>query len=299
METRANYVIVGIFTLLVGLGITAFLLWVGGRGQNKPMVEYDISFNESVKGLSVNNDVLFTGIRVGKVTDIKISRVTPGEVRVRISIDADTPVREDSVAQLEPRGITGISIVSISGGTAQSPLIRVDPGQVGVIRYEPSPLSSVVAQMPDVLTSTNQILQRVEIFFSKENAAAFTNILASLSEVSGALAARTDSINAILIRAEKSSAELETLLATANTVFATDIKSTSAAVKDMARRGDAIFAAMQPGLKQFSTQGLADMRVLIVELRNMAQTLTRLGQAIENEPRRFLFGNTVQEYHNR
>jgi hypothetical protein len=41
------------------------------------------------------------------------------------------------------------------------------------------------------------------------------------------------------------------------------------------------------------------MRMLMVEMRNMVHILTRVGQKLENDPRRFLFGETVTEYQNR
>lgn len=299
MEIRANYVMVGAFTLLMLLASGAFILWIGGKDKSTPMTEYDILFNESVKGLSVNNDVLFSGIRVGKVTDIKISRVTPGEVRVRISIGADTPVRQDSMAQLELRGITGISVISISGGTAQSPLLQVSDNGVGIIQYEPSPLSSVVAQVPDVLASANHILRRMEKVFSEENAKAVTDILASLAEVNGALAERSGTINAILLEAEKSSNEITKLIASVNNVMSTDVKTASKAMGDISKKVDSTLSVMEPGLKQFSTQGLSDMRMLMVEMRNLVHVLTRVGQKLESDPRRFLFGDSVKEYQSR
>lgn len=296
MEIRANYILVGVFALLVVLASGAFLLWVGGKGKNIPMTQYDISFNESVRGLSVNNDVLFTGIRVGKVTDITISRVTPGEVRVRISIASDTPVRQDSVAQLEWRGITGISVISISGGSAQSPLMQVPKGAIGNIRHAPSPLFSAVAHVPDLLAAANNVLGRVEKIFSDENARALVRILASLSEVSDTLAGRTESINNLLLEAERSGAAMHALLAAANEVLANDVKKTSRTMNAIAGRVDSTLAAMEPGLKQFSTQGLADIRLLTAEMRTLIHVLTRVGQKLENDPRRFLFGDTIREY---
>jgi phospholipid/cholesterol/gamma-HCH transport system substrate-binding protein len=291
METRANYVLVGAFTLLTLFAAGVFILWIGGKGKNTAMAEYEISSNESVRGLSINSDVLFTGIRVGTVTGITISRITPGEVHIRISIAADTPVREDSVAQIEARGITGISAISISGGSAHSPLIHVPKGKVGTILFAPSTLSSVVTQVPDVLTSASSVLRGMEQMFSEENVLAVNEILTSLARTSGALADRSESINTILLEAEKSGVRLNTLLATAN--------EASAAVTGMAKRVDSTLTTMEPGLKQFSTQGLADTRMLVVEMRNLVHVFTRVGQKLESDPRRFLFGDSVQEYQNR
>lgn len=298
MEIRANYLIVGLFTLAVLIGGVGFSLWIASRDKDVPMTEYEISFNESVKGLSVNSDVLFIGIRVGKVTQIKISGVTPGEVRVRVAIAADTPVRENSRAQLEVRGITGVSVVSISGGTADSPLIDVPDGAVGEIPPEQSALASVFAQMPDVLSSASHVLSNVNKVFSEENIAAVSGILGDLRTVSATLADNAQTIDHLLKESEKLARSADRLLGNANQALITDVKETTEAMSRIAARVDSTLTVMEPGLRQFTTQGLSDLRMLLIEMRNMAHVLTRVGQKLESDPRRFLFGDQHQEYRN-
>ena len=299
MEIRANYVLVGLFSLLVLLGAVGFTLWIGSRDKGVAMTSYDISFTESVRGLSVNNDVLFSGIRVGKVTEIKISRVTPGEVRVRVSVNADTPVREDSRASLEIRGITGISVVAISGGTAESPLKDVAEEAVGTIQSEPSPLASVMNQVPDLISTATNLVRQMEKMFSDDNTRSVTDILASLSTISTTLASRADTVDRILVEAEKVANNFDVLITSANDALVTDVKSTTRAMNNIAKRVDSTLTMVEPGLKQFSTQGLSDMRMLMVEARNLVHVLTRVGQKLESDPRRFLFGEPVKEYQSR
>jgi phospholipid/cholesterol/gamma-HCH transport system substrate-binding protein len=299
MEIRANYFLVGLFTLLAFLGAGGFILWIDSKDKGIAMTDYDISFTESVKGLSVNNDVLFSGIRVGKVAQITISRVTPGEVKVRVSIAADTPVRENSVAQLELRGITGNSIISISGGTAESPLLQVPENSVGIIRYEPSPLASVVARMPDVVASASQVLQRLDAMLSNENIQRVSHILASIEKVSATLGDKSAVIGGVITKSGELSENLDQLLLDANKILHSDVTSASKNFNSLARRADSTLGVMEPGLKQFSTQGLSDMRILVMEMRNMVHILTRVGQKLESDPRRFLFGDPVMEYQNR
>ncbi|MDR0338964.1 MAG: MlaD family protein, partial [Desulfovibrio sp.] len=277
MEIRANYIMVGLFTLAVLLGGVSFTLWIGTRDKGMPQDEYDISFSESVKGLSVNSDVLFIGIRVGKVTQIKISNLNPGEVRVRIAVNSDTPVRKNSTAQLESLGITGASVVSISGGTADSPLLDVPEGAVGEIPAEPSTLASVFSQMPDVLAKATHVLNSIGKVFSNENVASVTSMLRSLDEVSLTLSKRAATIDTIIGESEKLLANIERLSANANQMLATDVRQTSQAMSRIAARVDSTLMVMEPGLKQFSSQGLADMRMLMVDMRNLVHVLTRVG----------------------
>lgn len=298
MEIRANYFFVGVFTLLVLLGGVAFTLWIGTRGEGAAMAEYDIYFTESVKGLSVTNDVLFSGIRVGKVTEIKISPVTPGEVKVRVSINADTPVRDDSVARLELRGITGVSVVSISGGTAKSPLKNISGGEVGEIASETSPLTSAMNQVPDLIASVNHMTQQIEKVFSDANAAKVAEMLDSLAMISKTLSDNSESVSRLIDRSESVARNFDLLVANANEALTTDVKATTGSMSRIARRVEQTFSAMEPSLMQLSRQSLPELRMLMGEVRNLVHVLTRVSQKLESDPRRFFFGDQVKEYQN-
>ncbi|MDR2489083.1 MAG: MlaD family protein [Desulfovibrio sp.] len=299
MEIRANYILVGLFTLLVLFGGLGFTLWMAKNDKDIPTARYDIFCNESVLGLSVNSDVLFSGLRVGKVEEITISDAIPGAIRVRIVIAANTPVREDSRAEITMVGLTGVSAISISGGTAGSPLMKVSEDAVREIFYEPSPLRSVMTQMPDVLASANQLLNRMETMFSDRNAQSLTALLDSLAIVSKTVADRAEELDKLLLSAAKAAVDIEKLAYNANNTMASDITSISRSMNRIVKRVDSTLSVMEPGLKQFSRQGLADMQMLMIEMRNAIRVLTRIGQKVESDPRRFFFGEPVKEYENK
>ncbi len=299
MEIRANYIIVGVFTLAMLLGGLLFTLWSARESKDVPMAEYEVSFSESVKGLSVGNDVLFVGIKVGTVSAIKISETTPGAVKVLLNIAADTPVRADSEARLDLQGLTGISMISISGGTAASPLNRPRAGEVGEIRYVPSPFTAVVNRAPETLARANALLQRMERLLSDDNIAHFDNSMASLDRFTAALANRSDSLEAFLSNAEKTSADMRTLVGTADKILSKDVQGATNALGDAAKRMDDTMKILGPGLQRFSGDGLSQLRALLVDARNLVNTLNQLSRKLDNDPRRFLFGEPVQEYQSR
>src|SRR5579885_1713917 len=108
METRANYALIGLFTLAVIASAFGFVLWFSGAekpgGGRNP---YKVVFPGSVSGLSVGGWVLFNGVRVGEVTKIDIMPQDPSRVYAMIAINSDTPVRSDTKARLEYTGLTG------------------------------------------------------------------------------------------------------------------------------------------------------------------------------------------------
>lgn len=51
METKANYVLVGVFTLIVSLLAFAFVFWIARFGEARDSLELDVRIPGSVTGL--------------------------------------------------------------------------------------------------------------------------------------------------------------------------------------------------------------------------------------------------------
>ena len=109
MEIRANYVLIGLFTLLGVLAGLGFFVWLAKLQIDRQYERYDVLFS-SVSGLSTAAEVRFNGINVGQVTDIQLYDEDPSKVRVRIEVAAATPVKPDTRAQLESQGVTGVLV---------------------------------------------------------------------------------------------------------------------------------------------------------------------------------------------
>ena len=92
METRANYVIVGIFTLVAILAAFAFVYWtaaIGDRGETAPL---RVRIPGSASGLGRGSAVLFNGVKVGDVRRVYIDVTNP---TVAIADTADRPADAD------------------------------------------------------------------------------------------------------------------------------------------------------------------------------------------------------------
>ena len=70
METKANFALIGAFTILGFLSLLAFLMWFAKLEMDRQFAYYDIYFTE-VSGLGVSSEVTFAGLSVGKVVDLK------------------------------------------------------------------------------------------------------------------------------------------------------------------------------------------------------------------------------------
>ena len=118
METRANPLLVGVFTLVVLAAAFGFIYWMGyGAGGNK--ISYRVEFTGEVTGLTKGSSVLYNGIRVGDVADIHLDPDDPAKIIAEIRIDPGFPVTDSTKAQLQFQGITGAAYVQL----------QPDPGQ--------------------------------------------------------------------------------------------------------------------------------------------------------------------------
>jgi phospholipid/cholesterol/gamma-HCH transport system substrate-binding protein len=263
METRANYALIGVFTLAVIAAAFSFVLWFSGGG-DKPggRHTYKVVFTGSVSGLLRGAAVLFNGVRVGDVTKIDFEPQNPTKVYALIEVDGRVPVRTDTKARLEATGLTGVASVALSGGTeAAAPLPAGPGGGPGVIVADRSDFQDllekarqVAGQASEFLDRTNRLLDQNSgsINASIKNAERFSDALASnadgLKEFMAAIADVGKSIKPL-------TAKLETLATDADNVvkavdpakvksIMTDFSEMSAKLNSASNKVDAVLTSL-------------------------------------------------------
>src|SRR5262245_46642902 len=127
METRARYLVIGLFTLGVVAAGFLFVYWLHSGGGLRRQAIYQIRFESPVSGLLKGSAVHFNGIRVGEVTDLRLNAEDPKQVTVMAAIDLATPVRADTHVEIEFQGLTGATVISLRGGSATAPPLSGQP----------------------------------------------------------------------------------------------------------------------------------------------------------------------------
>ena len=100
METRANYIMVGFFVLLLAFGLLGFVLWLAKFQFEQEFARYDIVFDSAVTGLNEGSPVRYRGVRVGEVISVDLDPDRPTAIRATIEVQKRTPVRADSASTL-------------------------------------------------------------------------------------------------------------------------------------------------------------------------------------------------------
>ncbi|HRK24934.1 MAG TPA: MlaD family protein [Beijerinckiaceae bacterium] len=129
METRANYALVGLFTLAVLAACFGFVYWFRAANHGSERLSYRVVFTGSVSGLSKGSSVRFNGLRVGEVTAVELLPDDLSRVAAYIEVDRTTPVRTDTRARLEYQGLTGVASVHLSGVQSSAPPLTNPDGK--------------------------------------------------------------------------------------------------------------------------------------------------------------------------
>ncbi len=196
METRANYVTIGLFVLAVIAGAFFFVYWLHSSRDAGQRVAVDILFPGSVTGLAVGGPVYFNGIRVGEVSRLSFAGDGSTNVKARLSVDANAPLKRDIHAELGFQGLTGIAYVSLLGGTQQAPSLFSGDGEVPVITAERSAFEDLLDGARDILKKADTTLGTIEKVVT-ENAPAINSTIRNIDQFSQALAANSGAVQTL------------------------------------------------------------------------------------------------------
>ncbi len=142
--------------------------------------EYIVEFrNTPVSGLAVGSRVQYRGISVGDVRDISFAPDDIETIRIRVAIDRSVPVPSDVTAGVQPIGITGVTVISLSGGTNAAP--RLEPG--AVIVAQGSLLDELTSSARTIADSLDDIIEGVVDLVGEENRQEVTSFLRAASAI--------------------------------------------------------------------------------------------------------------------
>ena len=309
METRASYMIVGGFVLVLIVGILVVALWVGGTRTDQATDTYRISFSGAVTGLRLGSSVLYRGVPVGSVTEITIDD-EDNAIVVTIEVDASTPIKVDTEAVLELQILTGVANVQLVGGKPESPRLTPAPGEtVAVIRAGQSALEELSESAPELIADLGNLVKRAELMFSDQNLRSISGILADVETLTSGFAGRSDDFGTMI---DETKATLTSLSAAMSelTLFVQkmrqiaeeegdrlrptvdQVQNTAAAFARLAKNLDEVVSKNKRAFQDFASTGLYELSRFLTEARTLVAALQRLTERVERDPARFLFGDS-------
>jgi phospholipid/cholesterol/gamma-HCH transport system substrate-binding protein len=287
METKANYVLIGAFTLAVVVGVFGFVYWfqnIGGTGER---AFYRIVFDDSVSGLRTGGAVLFNGIKVGEVTDLKLNPEKPKQVIATISIDKSVAVRPDMQIGMEFQGLTGIASLALKGGSPNLPALAGPKDNPPVLMAPPGATTDVTQAARDVMRKLDE--------FITENQKAFKSAVENIDRFTGALARNSERIDRI--------AEGLQNLTGGEDGKSGEINEAARSIKQLADHLDQRTAEITAGVNRLTLSGAREIQTLSTDARRTLSTIDRAVQNFDRNPSRLIWGgssgSSLPEYNGR
>lgn len=158
MESDKRYFFEGLFVIGFTIAIALFFVWLTRSG-NKDDVLYRIHFSESVSGLNMDDPVKFLGVNVGMVKSMIIDPEDPSRVQIDVMLHKNAPIKTDTKASLQFKGITGAYFIELNGGSAKAKFLVAEtkPGEVPEIPSKKSTISTLMEQLPRVIEKFSAI----------------------------------------------------------------------------------------------------------------------------------------------
>ena len=298
METRANYVLIGGYTLLASIFLLLFALWAAKFSSDRNWREYQVVFSEAVTGLTEGGSVQYNGISVGTVDKLSLVPDDARKVVALLKLKADTPVKVDTRAKLSQQGITGVPFILLSGGSPQAALLEPGPNdEIPIIRTEPSALQNIA-------DTANRLVERMDHLLSEENIRRISATLDNLEQATGSIAGQKEDIAALIVNAREVTDGLKLTVGKANGVIdgvdrnliarlpalMDRIDSTVAKLDSTAGNANALIAENRPAINSFANDGLAQLGPTLAELRRLIRDLRNLSDRLEDRPASYILG---------
>lgn len=298
METKANYVLIGVFTLLVAVLLLGFGLWAAKYSSDKSWRQYDVIFNEPVTGLTEGSSVQYNGISVGTVEDLKLAPDDPRQVIARLKLQADAPIKVDTRAKMSQAGLTGSPFIQLTGGSPGAPaLVASDRREVPVIQTEPSALKNIA-------DTASRLVERMDEVLSEDNVKRIAETLENIEGMTGAIGDQREDLRALIINARESTELLETTLTTTNRAISdidrelvkelprliAKLDGTLTKMDSAANGADAILNENRAAISSFANDGLAQLGPTLAELRALIRDLRLVTDRLEGGPAGYILG---------
>lgn len=291
METRANYVIVGIFTLVALVVAFAFVYWTAGVGERGEVAELRVRIPGSASGLGRGSAVLFNGVKVGEVRRVFIDINNPSDAIADTIVDRLTPITQSTQADIGLAGLTGTANIELKGGNlSERNLLDVaeDENRVAEIRANPSAVTNLLQTAQSILTRADTVVAQLEGFVG-EARGPLTGTIQNIERFSEALERNSGGVDRFLssvsdlsVTLSGASGRLESTLTAAENILNAvepakveqivgDVQVFTSRLQGASQNLDEIMAGVDRAVASFNTLST-----------NATQTLARVDSVLEN-----------------
>jgi phospholipid/cholesterol/gamma-HCH transport system substrate-binding protein len=266
METRANFVLIGSFTLAVVAAAVGFVLWFQSLHTTKLRSPLLVIFEGPAAGLRNGASVNFNGIRVGEVVSVKLDN--PRRVVARAMVENNAPVRKDTLVGLEFQGLTGVAAISLKGGDENAPPVPLNDDGIPVLTADPSALQDVTEAIRGTLQNINRVVA--------DNQEAVKNSLHNLETFTASLARNAQKIDDVMLKVDGVMGKADNLMLGLNTLAG-------------GKEGGELFLTVK-SIRELAEDFDKRSGALMADGRRTLADISRAVNNLDRNPTRLLFG---------
>lgn len=201
MENKSHAFAAGLFVLLLGTALLIALYWL--NGDREVTRDYVVVTKQNIGGLNPQAQVRYRGIRVGKVSDIRLDPQDRSNILVTIAVRADVPLSRGTVAKLGYQGVTGLAhILLLETGDGDDPLLR-EGGAPPRIAMIPSLIDELGETGSATLVQAQQLMVSANAMLTPDNARRLAATLANLEAASAGLQPVLGRLDTTLLQVNK------------------------------------------------------------------------------------------------
>jgi len=196
MENKSHAFAAGLFAILLLAAALLAIYWLGGA--QDATHDYIVVTKQNIGGLNPQAQVRYRGIRVGKVSDIRLDPDDFSNILITISVNEDVPLTRGTIAKLNYQGVTGLAhILLLETGKDQAALEPNDekPPRITML---PSLLDELGEVGTATLRQARQLMVSANAMLSDENRKHLTATLANMEAASATMKPALENLNVTL-----------------------------------------------------------------------------------------------------
>jgi phospholipid/cholesterol/gamma-HCH transport system substrate-binding protein len=301
MENRSHALMTGFFTIALLVAAVLAGLWFNRDRTEK--VPYEIATIQSIPGLNPQAAVRYRGLEVGKVDDISFDPRVTGQILIRLSVDAGSPITKTTFASLGYQGVTGIAFVQLDDDRTGSPLLPSDPDHVARIPLRPGLLDQLEKRGLAILEKTEKLTASIDKLMSPENQKTIVGAFDNIGKAAAAYGALPEKLEPTLARLPALTAKLDKSLGSFNDLttsaasmtrnfdrLATGLQAPDGPIARLNTTVDRVGSSLEGVTSNLELQTLPHLTDMADEAKTSLRAVKRTANTLSDRPQGLLFG---------
>ena len=257
-------------------------------------------FEKDVGGLMLGGPVFYLGVGVGTVTAMTIIPGNPMTVRVDAEVLKSAPINAGTYASLAFQGITGVAVIKLNADPGIHETLKTGKkGGHRVIPVRDAGFTALLAKAPGVVDKLDSILVNVNEILGEENRKFVSDMLEDLSSVTGALAAKEETIGELPVLLKEVIQDLQGNLKQIKSMVGklepgllsnlANLEQTTQNLSNMTGRLETWTATNDKDMNAFMGDGLGQVPALISDLRATLREVEKLMKDLREDPSMLIY----------